>query len=156
MKKNKSGIYQYLIQSGLFNTGSHDEIENAKKEYWRKYKADWRKQKRRQVNEITVSFTDQELRLITVEAKKNSFSPTRFIKEAAIAYMSEKHVVPDIEELRTIQQLLSMSYNSIMQVIEENRVPEETAKALFSKLANIEIAVSQILHHQPEHDKISQ
>ncbi len=110
--KSKSNIYTYLQNSGVLENGSHEEIQNVRKEYWKAYKRIWRKNKRNTVKEITISFLPDEFKEITNEYKRHKLSRTEFIKQACFAYMNKTFLVPDVKDVRKISQLLAMTYNS--------------------------------------------
>lgn len=130
----KSNLYSYLKSSGVLENGTHEEIQKVKKEYWKQYKKKWRNNKRRQDKEIAVSFSKDEFREITTESKRHKLSRTQFIKQSCFAYLNKSFIVPDIKEVRKISQLLSLTYNSIQELIEENKVENKVARTLMDSI----------------------
>ena len=61
--KKKSSIYQYLDSINILESGTDDDISQARKKYWREYKAGWRRQKRKEEKELTTSWTADELKM---------------------------------------------------------------------------------------------
>lgn len=97
MRKRKNrgtGVYAYLHKLGLLDSGSDEELSIARETYWKQYKANWIKAKRKQTN-ITVFLSDKELRIVKIAAKANKRSNTRYLKEAALAYAQMLYLVPD-------------------------------------------------------------
>ncbi|MBK7357752.1 MAG: hypothetical protein IPI45_13595 [Saprospiraceae bacterium] len=143
----KSNLYSYLKSSGVLENGTHEEIQKVKKEYWKQYKKKWRNNKRRQDKEIAVSFSKDEFREITTESKRHKLSRTQFIKQSCFAYLNKSFIVPDIKEVRKISQLLSLTYNSIQELIEENKVENKVARTLMDSIYNLEREILPVLNN---------
>lgn len=135
---SKSSVYSYLKLSGVLDKGTHNDIQEKRKEYWREYKRKWRNQKRKNDTEITISFSAEELHELTTEAKRHKVSRTKFIKQACFAYINNRYIVPDIAEVRKISQLLSMTYNSIQESIELNKIEFKNGKEILERVYNLE------------------
>ena len=119
-------------------TGHANVIDEAKKEWRRKYKADWRKQKRKQVKEITTAWGKDEYKILKEEAKRHKQSITRFIKESAVAYMDKRYITPHEAQVTKIMQLLALTYNSITELKEDSTIPTDTERKILFEIHQLE------------------
>ena len=129
--KNKSGIYEYLETCGVLNMGTDKEIEEARKEYWKKYRAMYQRQKRKEQNAFTVSFTKKEMRLLKPVVQKHHSNYTRFIKQATLAYIQQKFVVIDPASVNQIRELLTKDYTTLQNI--EERFPVDHSRVSLTK-----------------------
>ena len=146
--KQTSKLYAYLEKTNVLS-GTDEDIRAAKREYRRRYQAAWRKAKRAANQEITVTFSQQELRTITQAAKRHRLARPRFVKLAALAYLNNSFVVPDILAVNSIQEYLIMIYSAVQKLFDENKVSYATSKELLQKIAMLETTVLTALK-QPE------
>lgn len=146
MSRHKSNsVYAYLEASGVLEQGTPKEISDARKAYWRRYKAEWRRQQRSIEKCFTISFSKEEERLLSAAAKAATMSRTKFIKGAVMRQLSGMHPVADPQLLRKVLQLLAMQYNALSDAIEEGIVSVEVVKVLMQKLADIEQDIRNVL-----------
>ncbi len=80
----------------------HEDIQRARKQYWREYKRKWRNEQRKKEKEFTITLINEELKMLTYEAKRHKMSRTRFLKETTFAYINKSFIVPDSLEVRKI------------------------------------------------------
>lgn len=153
-QKHMQSVYAYLESSGVLDGGTDEAISQARKEYWRRYKASWRKQKRATEKEITVSWDKEELQLLTKTSKYHHMSRTAFIKSATIAYINKAYVVPNAMEVRLIAQHLALIYNSLQEIIETNQLPGQIGKILSEKVLELEHTVLVSIHNPKSLDTI--
>ena len=143
--RKQSSIYQFL--EPVLQTGGAKEIALARTQYWREYKANWRRQKRRSEKELTTSWTKDELKILTEAAKKHKVSITRFIKTSSLAYIDKRYIIPDQLEVRRIAQHLAMTYNSIQEMVNENELNLQTGKIILEKIFELERTFLVSLHN---------
>lgn len=143
----KSNLYSYLESSGVLEKGTHEEIQKVKNDYWREYKRNWRKNKRKMVKEITISFTQDEFKEINSESKRHKLNRTNFIKQACFAYVNKSFIVPDLKEIKKISQILAMAYNSIQGMIEENNIDFKSGKSLLESIYKLEREILPVLNN---------
>lgn len=148
--KNKSTLYTYLQSTGVLITGSKEDIAQARKEYWKRYKAQWRNENRKQTKQFTIVLSPNEAKYIGSAAKQYSKSTTRLIRDAALAYLKKVFLVPDRIALATIQQLLTMNYTLLQDIFNENMVPFEAGRSLLERMDKLEKAVVEKLYHPKE------
>lgn len=142
--KHKSNIYEYLDKSGVLDSGNDEEIKVARKEYWRKYRADWRKQKRKEQSEFTISFTKKEMRILNPAVQKHKISTTVFIKQATLAYIQLQFVIVDPTSVNDIRGLLTRNY-TILQNIEEQNLFKETEASFIKRFELLETSIMDML-----------
>lgn len=146
IKKN-SNLYHFLHKIGVLENGTPEEIQAARKEYWREYKRRWRKRRRRNEKEITISLCHEEWQLLSQEARCHKLSRTRFLKLACLAYMNKSFVVPDVMQIRHISQLLAMTYNSLQEMLDENKIAIDDGRKVQDSVRRLEMNILPILHH---------
>lgn len=143
----KSNLYSYLKSSGVLENGTHEEIQKVKNDYWREYKRNWRKNKRKFEKEITISFTKDEFKEITSESKRHKLSRASLIKQACFAYFNKSFLVPDLKEVKKISQILAMSYNSIQEMAEENKMEFKSGKSILDTIYKLEREILPVLYN---------
>jgi predicted HicB family RNase H-like nuclease len=144
--KANSNLYTHLRKSGVLEHGNHEQIQSARKEYWKEYKRLWKKDRRKKEKEFTISFNSEEQKILTEAAKRHKISRTAFIKQATFAYINNSFVVPDSMEVKQIAQLLAMSYNSIQELFVEDKIDSQIGRVLFEKISDLEREILPLLH----------
>ncbi|MBK9640043.1 MAG: hypothetical protein IPO72_01795 [Saprospiraceae bacterium] len=144
---DKSNLFSFLNSSGVLENGTHDQIQKVRAEYWREYKRKWRNAKRKSEKEITISFTQDEFKEISNESKRHKLSRTQFIKKVCFAYINKIFIVPDSKEVKRIAQQLSMTYNSIQGLIEENSIEFKSGKSITDAIYKLERQILPALHN---------
>jgi hypothetical protein len=136
LKKNSS-IYEHM--EPYLQSGSSDKVlAQVRKDFVRKYKAAWRKQKRAKEKEITSSWTKNELVILNDVAKQHKLSRPKILKLIFFAYLDKNYIVPDELQVRKILQLLAMSYNCIKEIIDEKELHLQTGKIILEKIFELE------------------
>ena len=135
--RNKHSAYYQFLEPFL-ESGNNEEIQKAKKEWFRKYKAEWRKAYRKKNKEFTISWTKEELKILSQEAKRHRLSKTRFIKKATMGYIDKRYIVPYQEEVNKTLQILAMIYNGIEDISKEGILPGNIAKDLQAVINRLE------------------
>ncbi|MFN0189849.1 MAG: hypothetical protein ACKVQV_14195 [Bacteroidia bacterium] len=148
-KKADHKVYTYLKECGVLDHGTDKEIETARKEYWRIYKRNWRKNKRMEETEVTASFNDSEFKKLDAQAKTHNLSHPQFVKKTVLAYMDKKYLVPNELEVRKISQLLSQYLDVITDEIEENNLTPDTGDMILHKIEELEYQI-MILLREPK------
>lgn len=147
MNETKHTISLYDFLKPILATGTEEDIARARKNYWNSYKAAWRKKRRKEQKEFTVSFTQKELHILKPAAKKHKRSNTKFIKEAALAYCQSLYLPPDSMAINHIRELLALNYNALQQLAEENILIGGIGNELMQKIAVLESQVVTSLHN---------
>ena len=143
--KKKSNLYTHLAK--VLEKGSDQDIANARKEYWKGYKADWRKRQRRETKEFTIVCTAMEAKDILEVARKYKRSRSNFIKESCLAYLNKRYLVPDLVAINSIRQQLAININTLQKLFDENKVPYQTGTSILQQMAALEKVVLAELHN---------
>lgn len=142
--KHTDSLYRFLDQAGVLS-GTDADIVAAKREYRKQYQARWRKERRHAQQELTVSFLPAELQVINGAARKHKMSRPKYVQAAAIAYMKQLYIVPDILSVHTLTQYLALAYNEVQKLFEENMLPHETGKEAMRRISEMEAEVKKAL-----------
>lgn len=123
-KQNRtSGVYQYLEQSGVLESGTAEEIAAVHKEYWRLYKRIWKRNKRYNEHEFKVYYTEDEYKAIVQAARLQRTSKTRYIKESSLSFANGNLSLPNHAQLALIIELLDLNYGLLEELCET--IPED-------------------------------
>ena len=145
--KKKSNIYTYLDSTKVLEIGTDEAIDRAKQEYWRVYKAAWRRSQRKATKQYIIVFTEDEAKIIKAAAKQQMRSTSGYIKDSCLAYLNKKFIVPDKIAVGSIKALLAMNYDALKKLFDGNLVSYQTGIALIQQMSGLENAVLQQLNH---------
>jgi hypothetical protein len=123
MNKNKSAYYSFM--EPYFRSGNQEAILLAKKEYTRIYKTRWKKESRKRKKEVTISLSKEEYMQFKNEAKRHSLAVATYIKKATQAYQNKTYLVPAIDNMQKIIQLVTMMYLLVEGYEEETNVTDK-------------------------------
>lgn len=144
-KKRGNDLYAYLDSIKILENGTDEAITFAKKEYWKNYRAVWRKSQRKRTKQVTVSFDTLEFEIIIATARKHQLSKTKMIKQACLAYISKTYIVVDRIAISKIQQLLAMNYNILKMLFDEDMLPFEKGRLALKQIEELDTVVSKLL-----------
>lgn len=146
-RSRKASLYSYLDSTKVLETGSEQDIASAKKNYWRMYKAEWRKNQRKRTIQVTITLTETEAKQTKEAARKHKRSHVQFLKEAAFSYLAKRYLIPDIIAVKTIQQLLEMNLNVIRDLIDTNMLPFEIGRRVTKEMDELRTQVTEQLRN---------
>ncbi|PCI18898.1 hypothetical protein COB64_04500 [Candidatus Wolfebacteria bacterium] len=106
-------MWQFLDDSGVLDNGTDAEIKEVKREYRKLYLTKWKRDRRLNHPEFTISLNKDENELIALQAIKHNRSCTAYLKAAALAYTNKTYVVPNTDQLARLEQTLGAVYNSV-------------------------------------------
>jgi len=144
-KKHHSGLYEHLQKAGVLEGGSNDAIQQAKNDYWKSYKINWMKEKRKEAKAFTILYSKQEQATIEKFAKQYGMSPTKMIKQASLAYLKQEYVIPNKDTVGKIRELLVLNYNSLQELQDEDKISHVRAVGLLEQMASLETKVMDFL-----------
>lgn len=151
--QKKRGLQSFLAP--FLETGDEIIIAAAKKEYWRQYKMNWRKQKRKEQKTFEISFTKGEWQVIKKLSNKHAYSHTNFIKQAALAYCKQEFLMPDILAYNRVREALYVIYTKLINLEEDCTLPVAVQKELLQSFLEMEQAVKkQLTQPQTIEEKI--
>ena len=134
--KKYSAYYTYM--EPFFEKGKQEDIRQAKLVYRRIYKANWRKEHRKVIKEITTGWNKDEYSIIKTEAKKHKIGITRFIKQATVAYINRRYIPLHKQEINKILQLVALTYNNIEEMGQEERLNVDATKTVKEAINRLE------------------
>jgi hypothetical protein len=143
--KKKSSIYQFL--EPYLASGNEETIDKARKEYWKKYSAEWRNSQRKQLKHYMIDFTPSEAKQVSETARKHKLSTTAFIKKSCFSYMSLRYLPVDAFGIHQISQLLAMNYNMLSKLLNENIVQYQPGQVLLQEMSRLEQKVNAELRN---------
>ena len=142
-------LIEYLDQSDVLELGDELAIKAAKKAYRKSYQRAYKRHQRSQRKEYQIQLNKDENRRICDSAKKHHLSPSKFIKNAALAYLLNEYVVPDNEQIAQLEYLLSVAYSSINQIAEKTPQLTLDYERLSKIIERLEREVTQALRYPP-------
>lgn len=142
--KHKSSIYEYLEACGVLINGTDNEIKEARKRYWKNYRASYQKQKRKEQSVFTVAFKTKEMQILLAAVKKHHANCTHYIKLATLAYSQQQFVIPDPNSINLIRELLVKNY-TILQNMEEEFPCNYSPELLTQQFSRLEENINQLL-----------
>ncbi len=147
-------MYAYLLSTKVLENGTEQDIAKAREQYWREYKANWRRNKRKTEKSFTISFTGNELSVLSTTAKKHKKSVSAFIKASCLAYIQKQYVVPDAYVVNSVRELLAMNYMSLKSAFDNLNVPYQAGIELLHRMSELEANVTTQLHNPKSLDDI--
>lgn len=120
--RQNTGIYKYLEETGVLERGIEEEIQQARKNYKKKYILSYKRKQRSQQKEFTVLLNKDEYKSMSAQAKNHHMTVVRFLKLAAIAYTNKKYIVPDREAVARIESTLIQIQNEIQAIAKRNKI----------------------------------
>lgn len=119
-EKTYSSIWEYLDATGVLENGTEEEIQAAKKEYWRIYQRNYKRRMRREQRQVVVWLSKiEQSELEAVSGNQKPSLPT-LIRERALAYTRQRFLVPDPLLVGRIEQHLSLIRQSIRELAERD------------------------------------
>ena len=116
-----NGIWDYLERCGVLENGTSEDIENARKRYWKEYNRRYKKRSRKQKPEINIAFPDGALLERTRQAAKAHNRPTSlFVRDLIEAYLDKTYMQPSPKRWEEVQQTLFLTEIQIRQIAEDD------------------------------------
>lgn len=101
-------LQSYLNHTGVLSWGTPEEVAQHKRQYRKAYHRHWRRRRRKERPELTVSFPRAQYRKLRSQAKRHSLAPTQFAQAAIEAYLNTAYIIPHRDELGKITQHLRL------------------------------------------------
>lgn len=122
MRRNrKSELWKYLDTLGVLDNGNESAIKDAKRRYRKQYFQNYKRKQRALKPEFIVplSKSNGEYSRVVTAAKRHNISPTAFLKQATMAYLSQTFLVPDRLQVAQLELLLSECLNEIRSIVKQ-------------------------------------
>ena len=142
--KMKSSIYPFL--EPFLDLGD-EALAKARKDYKRKYSAQWRKQNRKKCKPYTLDYSPSEAKLVIDAARKHKSSTTAFIKKACFAYMNKRYLNQDAYTLNEIFQALTKNYSVIKNLIDDNVIQYQVGSTMLQQINRLETELDGLLRN---------
>ena len=147
--KRNSNLYAFLKAANVLS-GSAEDIAQAKRDYWRQYRAKWRNEQRKRTKQYMITLMQKEDIHIAAFAKMHKRSITRFLKEAAFCYVDKKYMVVDEAAIGVIRQLLAMNYTVLQGLRDDEKISPDNGRLLLFRMAELEHTVLSTLNNPNE------
>lgn len=148
-KRKQNGVDAFIAANGGFDRSDVD-IKSTKALYWKLYKKEWFKSSKAQLKYISIGVNRDKHAVLSAAAKKHKRSFSKFVVEAALAYILERYVVPDIERLLAIRQTLALLYDRIQQLLQASNVSVYETHEILDRLFQEESKILSALQHPPK------
>ena len=154
-KRPESPLWKYLDELGILEKGSDFEIKAAKKEYRKKYLTNYKKRQREHKPEFTINFSKAkgEYETILIAAKKHKRTPASFIRSAVFAYLQQSFIVPNIQQVVMLEQLLSDCLNEIKSITSKRDQffwdKEQKIEMMEKRIVRLEAEISRLFRNPP-------
>ena len=116
--KRSSPLWEYMEASGVLEIGTDEEIKAVKREYRKKYLLSYKRTKRNDNKEYTITLKrgSRELSLLVKNAKIHSLTVPTFIYQSALAYLEQKYLVPNPYQVAEMEQMICECLNEIRAI----------------------------------------
>lgn len=108
MKIKSKALFLYLQENGVLN-GTPEEIDQAKREYRKKYKRRNKQDKRVFNTPVSLSFTRRELIDIKLLAEQNGLKYPEYMKDVLLSNLSKGNYIYNKELILRIQQNIGIA-----------------------------------------------
>jgi hypothetical protein len=147
------GIWKFLQDCGVLDNGTAEDIERARKSYWKEYRRIHKTKLRNKKPEMTVSIPSIEIYEELKKAAKAHHRPlSTFILECTEAYLKQSFVNPNEQDWKHIRQFLYKCEIAIRRLAEEDNEAEDfhrNYELLIEKLMFLENELEDLIH-RPE------
>jgi len=131
-----TSVTAYLEATGILETGTARDIEQARKTFRKLYLKHYQKRRNTKTHDgISLSFTKAEKKLLAQSASENGKKLASFIKTIALNYVEGETIAIDTPDMSECRRLFSISYDIIEELEYENSYPELTES--YQKLADL-------------------
>lgn len=154
MSKRRGKMWDYLESTGILENGTEEEIKLAKKKYRKEYLLQYKKQQRKNKPEFTINLSkNSEYIKVQNEAKRHKMTVTRFIHQSVLAYISQKFVVPNPEQIAYLEQILSECLNQIQTIVKQKEKyhweKEKKIEEIEKRIGELEDAINNFFRNPP-------
>ena len=145
MRQKSTGVYDYLQSSGILLTGTGEDIELAKKQYWHQKRREYKRNRYRKQKSFAIFLTNSEIQLIK-KVSKNECDVTNFIKQAAMSAVNNK-TANDRKFIGQIRKCLQLHYFSIQSICEERALDKEGRRQVLNMIASLEEQLLSLIQY---------
>ena len=172
--RKNSSLLQYLTTSGVLERGSEQEIKEAKREFRKKYQKEYKQQYKKRNKDFAITCDAEEQVQLKIAAQKHGLKPSSFLKKAVFAYCNQTYLIPNVNIMNRILQLLLRYETMIERIAEKDKGAwyktdrsyqdlEEAIAAIrnevqeaFANPPRLEAVIRQTIQQKPEYRKTIQ
>jgi hypothetical protein len=161
-KKNNKGMWEYLDSLGILEKGTDEEIKAAKLAYRKEYLLKYKRSQRARKSEFVINFSNEkgEYHRVEYASKAHKMSITAFIRSAVLAYINQRYVVPNQDQIAHLEQILSQCLNEIQTIvrIKDKYYWEKESKmeVIEKRIEKLEAEINEIFRNPPQTNYDSQ
>lgn len=154
-RKNNKGMWEYLNSLGILEKGSDAEIKAAKLAYRKSYLLKYKRSQRSKKPEFNINFSNEkgEYHKVEYAAKAHKMSVTAFVRSAVLAYINQRFVVPNPDQVARLEQILADCLNEIQTIVrikDKYYWEKETKMELIEKrIEKLEAEINQVFRNPP-------
>jgi hypothetical protein len=155
MKNRKGVMWEYLNVLGVIENGTDEEIKAAKKAYRKEYYLRYKRNQRSTKPEFIINFSSNngEYSKVKRAAERHKMTMTAFIRSTVLAYLDQRFVVPNADQLAHLEQILSQCLNEIQKLVGAKEKyywsREEKFEAIEKRIEKLESDIDQVFRHPP-------
>ena len=152
-KKSNSGMWDYLETTGVLEHGTEQEIKAAKKKYRKDYFLSYKRSQRCLKPEYTVNFSIDkgEHSRVKAAAQRHHLSISSFIHQAVLAYLDQSFIVPNIDQVAALEQILLQCLNEVQSIVKPKEKyhweREQKFEAIEKRIDKLQIQIDLIFRH---------
>lgn len=153
--KTNTGLFQYLESLGILETGTEEEIAEAKKAYRKNYLLDYKRKQRARQPEFNVHFSNENGDFYKVKkgAEKHHCTITTFIHDATLFYIEQKFIVPDKLQVLQIEQMIADCLNEIQTITKYREryhyERDQKLESIEKLIVRLEQQIDNVFRHPP-------
>ncbi|MEZ4849746.1 MAG: hypothetical protein R3B93_14260 [Bacteroidia bacterium] len=145
-------MWHWLKENGF--TENETKIEEGKKLWQKKYHREYQKKRRAEKRLISFYLTPSEYQQVEQAAKAHKRRISTFIKEACLAYMDQRFLIPDetlITEIREEISLIGYDIKRIQSELSKMEEPnlKESLEMLTDRISYLESFVKKQFENPP-------
>jgi hypothetical protein len=154
-RKNNSGLWEYLETLGVLENGTDEEIKAAKRAYRKDYLLKYKRIQRTRKPEFIINFSNEkgEFHRIRSEAKRHNMTITAFVKKAALAYLEQKFVVPNADQVARLEQAIFDCLNEVQSIVRTRERffwdKERKFVMIEKRIEKLEAEINQVFRNPP-------
>lgn len=149
------GLREHLRALGLANSTDREAVARAKREYYREYQRRWVQEKRNRCRKFLLYFSSEEFRLVSAAAKRHKRAATAFIKEACLAYIAQRFLVPDLFFLNCLREGITGIVTGVQDMADSRHIERRNARDILERVTILEqLCLRLLIDPAPLEDRL--
>lgn len=152
--RRNNGLWEYLKQSGVLDTGDQAAIKSAKQKYWKQYRREYKRNRRIQFPEVTVSMDRKTYDYLQNVAKKHHKTLSAFLRETTLHYLNQTFLIPNPGLVAQFAQRLRICASDINVIAKHMKKLKQyelyqAYHSLSERIQHLEEYISDTLRNPP-------